>query len=108
METKMIENVTDATFDTDVLKSETPVLVDFMADWCGPCQMLAPVLKEVAPMLEGKVKIVKMNIDSNPKVPAMLGIRSIPTLILYKDGKVHSSYNELMSKTKLLEWLKSV
>ncbi len=104
----MINDVTDATFEKDVLQSEIPVMVDFMADWCGPCQMLAPVLKEVAPLVDGKVKIVKMNIDQNTQVPAMLGIRSIPTMILYKDGKVHSSHNSLMSKTKLLDWLQSI
>jgi thioredoxin 1 len=104
----MINDVTDATFEIQVLQSETPVLVDFMADWCGPCQMLAPVLKEVAPLVEDKVKIFKMNIDSNTRIPALLGIRSIPMLILYKDGKIHSSHNSLMSKTKLLDWLQSI
>ncbi len=104
----MINDVTDATFESDVVLSQIPVLVDFMADWCGPCQMLAPVLKEVAPLVEGKVKIVKMNIDNNTQIPAMLGIRSIPTLILYKDGKVHSTHNSLMSKTKMLDWLQSI
>ena len=103
----MIKDVTDATFEKDVLQSDTFVLVDFMADWCGPCQMLAPVLKEVDALIEDKVTIYKMNIDNNSQVPAMLGIRSIPTLILYKDGKIHSSQNSLMSKTKLLDWLQS-
>jgi thioredoxin 1 len=100
--------VTDASFENDVLKSEIPVLVDFMADWCGPCKMLAPVLNEVAPMVEGKVKILKMNIDNNSHVPAQLGIRSIPTLMLYKGGKVIGTYNSPMSKTKMLEWLQNV
>jgi thioredoxin 1 len=105
---KMIHDVTDASFEKDVLQSETPVLIDFMADWCGPCQMLAPVLKEVAPLVEDKVKIYKMNIDNNTHIPAMLGIRSIPTLVLYKNGKIHSTHNSLMSKTKLLDWLQSI
>ncbi|MCC6276875.1 MAG: thioredoxin [Oligoflexia bacterium] len=80
-------NVTDATFDQEVLKSKVPVLVDFWAEWCAPCRALAPTLEDVAAQFEGKVKIVKVNVDENPEVPQNFGVRSIPMLILFKDGK---------------------
>ena len=79
--------VTDATFDAEVLKSKTPVLVDFWAEWCAPCRALAPTLDEVAGQYKDKLKVVKLNIDENPEIPTQLGIRSIPTLILFKDGR---------------------
>ncbi|MFN3455590.1 MAG: thioredoxin [Pseudobdellovibrio sp.] len=79
--------VTDQSFQSDVLNSSTPVLVDFWAEWCGPCRALAPKLEEVAAELGGKVKIVKMNVDENPSTPGQFGIRGIPAMLLFKDGK---------------------
>ena len=79
--------VTDQTFETDVLKASVPVLVDFWAEWCGPCRALGPKLEEIAGELKGKVQIVKLNIDENPTIPAKYGVRGIPTMILFKDGK---------------------
>src|SRR3984957_2382462 len=80
--------VTDATFEADVLKSSLPVLVDFWAEWCGPCKMIGPVLEEVAAEMQGKVTIAKVNVDENPLAPSKYGIRSIPTLMLFKNGQL--------------------
>ena len=97
--------VTDATFDSEVLKSNTPVVVDFFADWCGPCKALAPVLEDVARELGGKVKIVKMNVDDSPDAPGKYGIRSIPTLILFKGGEVVTQSVGGMPKAQLQQWV---
>ena len=99
--------VTDATFEADVLNSSEPVVVDFWAEWCGPCKMIGPSLEEIATEMQGKVKIVKMNVDENPGVPGSLGIRSIPTLILFKDGKAASQKVGAAPKSDLVKWISS-
>ncbi len=100
--------ITDQSFDTDVLKASTPVLVDFWAEWCGPCKVIAPALEEVAGSLAGKVTVAKMNIDENQQTPKKYGVRGIPTLMLFKDGQVAATKIGAMPKNKLLEWVESV
>ena len=85
-----ISDVTDATFENEVLKSTTPVLVDFWAEWCGPCKAIAPIVKEIADDNGDKLKVVKINIDESPQTPGTYGIRSIPTILMFKDGQVVS------------------
>ncbi len=85
-----ISDVTDATFESEVLKSTTPVLVDFWAEWCGPCKAIAPIVKEIADDNGDKLKVVKINIDESPQTPGTYGIRSIPTILMFKDGQVVS------------------
>ena len=93
----------DATFDAEVLKSDIPVLVDFWAAWCGPCQMIAPVVDEIAEVNKGKLKVVKMNVDDNGQTPQTYGVMAIPTLILYKGGQVKEKVVGFMPKAKLVE-----
>lgn len=100
-----ITPITDATFEQEVLNSDTPVLVDYWAEWCGPCKAINPILEDVAPEYAGKVKIVKMNIDENPNTPPKYGIRSIPTLMIFKDGAVQNTKLGSLSKAQLTEFL---
>lgn len=101
----MSTSVTDASFDTDVIQSSLPVLVDFWAPWCGPCRALAPVIDELSSEYEGKVTIVKMNVDENPVTPGKFGIRAIPTLILFKGGQVVDQVTGAVSKSSLKDLL---
>ena len=100
-----IESVTDAEFDAQVLKSDKPVLVDFWAEWCGPCKMIAPYLEDVDRDLGEKVQVVKVNIDDNPLTPTKYGVRGIPTLMLFKNGAVTATKVGALPKSKLVEWV---
>jgi thioredoxin 1 len=97
--------VTDKTFEAEVRQSEIPVVVDFWAEWCGPCKMIGPALEELAVELGGKVKIVKVNVDENPDSPAQLGVRGIPALFLFKDGQVVSNKIGAAPKAALANWI---
>ena len=97
--------VTDASFETDVLKSSAPVVVDFWAEWCGPCKMIGPSLEEIATEMQGKVTIAKLNVDENPNIASKLGIRSIPTLMIFKDGKLASQKVGAAPKGELTRWI---
>lgn len=97
--------VSDASFDKDVLQSGQPVLVDFWAEWCGPCRAIAPVLEEVAIAYKGKVKVAKVNVDENTDVPAKYGIRGIPSLLLFKDGQVVATKVGALSKSQLTAFI---
>jgi len=101
----MVDKVTDATFDKDVLKASGPVVVDFWAEWCGPCRAIAPALEEISKSLAGKVKIVKLNVDENPSTAAKYGIMSIPTLMLFKGGQLASRQIGGAPKQKLEQWI---
>lgn len=97
--------VTDSSFEEDVISSATPVVVDFWAEWCGPCKQIGPSLEEISEELGEKVKIVKLNVDDNPNAAARYGIRGIPTLLLFKDGKVVSNATGARPKTALKSWI---
>ena len=102
-----VGKVSDATFETEVLKASEPVVVDFWAEWCGPCRMIAPALEEIAGTMNGKVKIVKLNVDENPATAAKYGIMSIPTLMMFKGGELASRQVGAAPKQKLEQWISS-
>ena len=102
-----IVHTTDKDFEADVLHADRPVLIDFWAEWCGPCKAIAPVLEDVAETFGERLKIAKLNIDENPQTPNKFGIRSIPTLMLFKDGNVHNQKVGTVSKKDLTEFLES-
>lgn len=106
----MASNVTDKSFGEEVLKSNLPVLVDFWAEWCGPCRMLTPIIEEVSKELENKVKVLKMNIVDDSEIPSKLGIKSIPTLILFKDGEqldIKVGIKQNNPKQEILDWIEN-
>ncbi|WP_089725252.1 thioredoxin TrxA [Candidatus Thiosymbion oneisti] len=102
-----IVHVTDDSFEQEVLQSSKPVLVDYWADWCGPCKMIAPVLDEIAAEYEGRVRVAKLNIDANPNTPPRYGIRGIPTLMLFKEGEVEATKVGAVSKSQLTAFIDS-
>ena len=105
MASELIKHVTDATFEADVLQSAQPILVDYWAEWCGPCKMIAPILDEVATTYDGKLQIAKMNVDENRDIPAKFGIRGIPTLMLFKNGELAATKVGAMSKAQLTAFI---
>ena len=97
--------ISDDSFDSDVLKAEGPVLVDFWAEWCGPCKQIGPSLEEIAAEMDGKITVAKINIYDNPETPTKLGVRGIPTLMIFKDGEVAATKVGALPKSKLVEWI---
>ena len=102
-----IINVTDSNFEQEVLSSEIPVLLDYWAEWCGPCKMIAPILHDIADEYSGKIKIAKLNIDENPGTPAKFGVRGIPTLMIFKSGSIEATKVGAMSKSQLSAFIDS-
>ncbi len=105
MASALIKHVTDATFESDVLQSAEPILVDYWAEWFGPCKQIAPILDEVSASYEGKLNIAKMNVDENREIPAKFGIRGIPTLMLFKDGQLAATKVGALSKAQLIAFI---
>ena len=105
MASELIKHITDTSFEADVLQSSQPVLVDYWAEWCGPCKMIAPILDEAATGYQGKLQIAKMNVDENRDIPAKFGIRGIPTLMLFKDGQLAATKVGALSKAQLTAFI---
>jgi thioredoxin 1 len=105
MSSPLITHVSDASFDADVLKADRPVLVDYWAEWCGPCRAIAPILDEVSRDYDGRLRVAKMNVDENREVPARFGIRGIPTLMLFKNGQLAATKVGALSKAQLTSFL---
>lgn len=103
----MTKQIKDNEFESEVLNSKLPVIIDFWAEWCGPCRMLAPILDQLSEEMDGKVKIVKMNIDENPETPSKFGVRGIPTMLLFKEGKQIATKVGVQPKNVLQEWINS-
>jgi thioredoxin 1 len=99
------KTVTDDSFDADVLKADGPVLVDFWAEWCGPCRQIAPALEDISNDMAGKLTVAKVNIDENPMAPSKYGVRGIPTMILFKNGEIAATKVGALPKSKLVEWV---
>jgi thioredoxin 1 len=102
-----VTHVTDASFEKDVLQSAKPVLVDFWAEWCGPCRTIAPVIEEISAEMNARLAVAKLNVDDNPKTPTKYGVRGIPTLILFKNGEVASTKVGAFPKSRLKDWIES-
>jgi thioredoxin 1 len=107
MANELIKTATDASFEAEVLKSATPVLVDYWAEWCGPCKQIAPILDEVATAYDGKLIVAKMNVDENREIPAKFGIRGIPTLMLFKNGELVATKVGALAKSQLITFIDS-
>lgn len=105
MSSELIKHVSDASFANDVLKADKPVLVDYWAEWCGPCKMIAPILDEVSTNYNGRLQVAKMNVDENRAIPAEYGIRGIPTLMLFKDGQIAATKVGALSKSQLTAFI---
>ena len=105
MSSNLIKHISDASFEADVLQSTQPVLVDYWAEWCGPCKMIAPILDEMATAYSGKLQIAKMNVDENREIPGKFGIRGIPTLMLFKDGKLAATKVGALSKSQMAAFI---
>ena len=105
MASELVKHITDATFEDEVLHSTQPILVDYWAEWCGPCKMIAPILDEVSVSYEGKLQVAKMNVDENREIPAKFGIRGIPTLMLFKGGELAATKVGALSKAQLTAFI---
>ena len=105
MASELIKHITDQSFESDVLKSTQPVLVDYWAEWCGPCRMIAPILDDVAQGFQGRLQVAKMNVDENRDIPAKFGIRGIPTLMLFKNGELAATKVGALNKAQLTEFI---